>query len=371
MRILHITTRHLRGGAERNLAHTVGWQLAQGHEVEIALGCDSLDDGFPDGTVVHSIPELRREVAPQADLRARARLAALMTARGFDVVHTHQSKAGIIGRIAAANRSRTIVHTIHLPSFGPEYGRFRSHAFLAAERVCARKTDIFVAVGAELRREYQAAGVGHADEYLVIHSPIDIDRFAAVRGLDQKQRAEARKSLGLRPMGLVVATVGSLEPRKRIDLILRRLAPNVLESDVTIVVAGEGHERTRLEALATDLGIEDNTTFAGHVEDPERVFAAADVLVHASGLEGVPQVMIQALAAGMPVVATDTVGLREIPTALVTIVDPQGDGLGVAVSVIRPGAAPQLDISELANWRPEVVESGLSLLDLRLQQLMA
>src|SRR2546421_2639374 len=137
MRILHIATRHRRFGAERRLLHTIEYERRAGHDVELAVGPESDVSQVPADIPLHVVPSLVRSVRPYHDLAALRELRKLVD-RGFDIVHTHQSKAGVVGRLAARDRTKAIVHTVHMASFGPGYSRKDSAAFLAAERYCAR-----------------------------------------------------------------------------------------------------------------------------------------------------------------------------------------------------------------------------------------
>ena len=97
MRILHVVTRHRRGGAERNVLHTAMWEVRHGHDVHLAVGQDSILDEIPPGLSVHVIDRLVRSVSPSADLDAYRAIRLLVSTVGFDIVHTHQSKAGVLG----------------------------------------------------------------------------------------------------------------------------------------------------------------------------------------------------------------------------------------------------------------------------------
>jgi glycosyltransferase involved in cell wall biosynthesis len=365
MRILHVATRHRRGGAERNLLHTAEWELRRGHEVHLAVGRDSLVADVPDGLHVHVLRHLVRQVSPVEDLRALRSLQSLIGSGIFDVVHTHQSKAGILGRLAARGQSRRVVHTIHMASFGPSYGRIGSQSFLQAERLCARVTDVIVSVGNELREMYLAAGVGRPDQYLVVRSPIDIERFAQVRRVTTEERASARASLGL-PSGRVIVTAAALEPRKRVDLVIEALAPNLRSGSVVLAIAGDGDQRAALEGQVESFGLSGSVRFLGHVEDMPGLLSITDLLVHAASVEGVPQVVIQALAAGVPVVASEMIGVREVPEATVIVVDASGKGLSNAVRTTLSSPPDPVPLTAFDEWLSDGVDRGLANLHARL-----
>src|ERR1700759_3592938 len=129
VRILHIATRHRVGGAERNLLYTVSRQAARGFEVHVAVGTEDLEADFRPPIRFHPVGALVREVSPTCDRRATRDLRMLMRTQRFDVVHTHQSKAGAVGRVAALGIAPIVLHTAHMASFGPAYGRARSAVF--------------------------------------------------------------------------------------------------------------------------------------------------------------------------------------------------------------------------------------------------
>ena len=362
MRILHIATRHRRGGAERNLAHTTAWEVRQGHEVHLAVGRDSLVSEMPAGVTPHLVPELVRAISPVGDPAAYVALRRLIRRGRFDLVHTHQSKAGVIGRLAARGNAGRIVHTIHMASFGPAYNPVASASFLAAERLCARFTDRIVCVGGELRRMYLQAGVGRADQFLVIRSPIEVSPFAALRTATTEDRLAARVAFGLDPHVPVALVVASLEPRKRVDLVIRELAPRLSGQELALAVAGDGRQRESLVALVGELGLGQAVRFLGHLDEVVQLMGAADLLVHAATVEGVPQVVIQALAAGVPVVATDMMGLREIEGAPIRIVPRPGAGLGEMVGLVLGQRPDPLPIDALEPWTEAAVDAGVAAL---------
>ncbi|TAL09595.1 MAG: glycosyltransferase [Chloroflexota bacterium] len=359
VRILHIETRHRRGGAERNLLHTALWEADRGYEVHVALGPDSFLDEMPPSLTIHTIPSLRRAVSPVNDLRAYLQLKDLIRELRCDLVHTHQSKAGIIGRMAARGQVGTVVHTVHMASFGPAYRPASSHAFVRAERLCARWTNLIVSVGEELRQMYLEAGIGTAERTVVIRSPIELDNFALIRGWGASERREARHALRLPIDGNIAVVVASLEPRKRVGLVLTELAPLLRSGQLTLAVAGDGPERGTLERDSANLDVSDEVRFLGHVSDMPRLLGAADVLVHASTVEGVPQVTIQAMAAGLPIVATEMIGIHEIPSSGIAVVPKSGAGLRETVLRMTSEAARLVPMEDLAAWRSENIDAAL------------
>ena len=361
-KILHISTRFVRGGAERNMANLIKWESSQGHDVHVAIG-GSIAVPVPGATQIHQIAHLDRRVRPISDLRAALELRSLIRQGRFDVVHTHESKGGALGRLAARGSRAVIVHTVHMPSFGSAYGRVCSRAFGAVERFCARTTDIFIVVGEELRDIYLASGIGRPQQYLTLRSPIDVDHLARLRDRGSRVVRDARARLGMNPDVPVAASIGRLERRKRHALIIDELRELMIADRVQLLIAGEGPEEARLRELARRQGIADKVFFLGYVDALDDVFLAADVLVHASCLEGVPQVVLQALAAGIPVVATSVEGLREVDKAPITRIGREGSSFCSAVeNTLRdpPGPVP---LVWLDKWRASTISRSIEAID--------
>jgi glycosyltransferase involved in cell wall biosynthesis len=368
VRILHVTTRFLAdGGAERNLRHMIEWQRRCGHDVDLAAGAGASTRLFSDGDTVCVIDHLTRPIRVGNDLRALADLMRLIRVGRYDVVHTHESKAGALGRIAARANRRIVVHTVHMPSFGFGYGSVDSRGFQQIERMCARFTDKIVTVGAELRDFYLKSRIGRAEQYMVIHSPVDIDAFAQVREWDSARRREVRQTFGLQPETPVLLAVGALEARKRQRLLIKRIAPLLTSGEVQLVIAGDGPELDRLRSCASELGVGPSVRFLGYVHRLGDMFAAADVFVHASAAEGVSQALIQAVASGVPAVITEATGARELVTPAVAVIDTAGTQLVDVVRRFLSSRPVPLPLERLAPWRQRDVEKRLEQLDLFLE----
>jgi glycosyltransferase involved in cell wall biosynthesis len=248
-----------------------------------------------------------------------------------------------------------------MASFGVGYSRLASTAFLNAERACARATSYFVAVGQEIASAYIAAGIGRPEQYVVIRSPIDVRAFASARFQGSADRDAARRSFALPTSSRLILGCGLLEPRKRWSFVIRELAPLLRKGEATLALAGAGQEEAELKRLVADLGLGSAVRLLGYVHDLPRLFVSADLLVHASTSEGVPQVVIQAAAAGVPVVATEVTGLREVPGASVSIVPSGGGALlrECRCLLVRPRPEP-VPLTALEKWSPAAVAAALS-----------
>ncbi|MBA3735472.1 MAG: glycosyltransferase [Actinobacteria bacterium] len=338
------------------------WERQHGHTVHLASGIDTVPSEVPEGVILHVLPELRRAVKPFDDARAVRALRHLIHAHGFDVVHTHESKAGVVGRLAAAGRATVVIHSVHMASFGNGYSAPASAAFLAAERLCARFTSYFVTVGNELREYYLAHGVGRRDQYMTIHSPIDVRRYGKVREIRRFERIALRERFNLQPKPPVVVSVGRLEPRKRHDLVLERLAPLLRRGLVQFALAGQGPEFEALRQRCEHLGISRQVRLLGQIPNIDELLGCADLLIHASRVEGVSQVILQGLAAGVPIVATPVHGLAEVMGARVAVVRSDGSDLADAVKHILATPPEPVALKALDPWKPAEVDRRLQIL---------
>jgi glycosyltransferase involved in cell wall biosynthesis len=156
-----------------------------------------------------------------------------------------------------------------------------------------------------------------------------------------------------------LTAVGVLEPRKRHALIIELLAPLLRDGRAHLAVAGAG-DQAPLRVLARTLGVSEHITFTGHLDDITPLFGAADLLVHAAEVEGVPQVVLQGLAAGLPVVATKVAGLAEVRGSRVAVVPPSGKGLERAVDDQLNDPPPPAAPSGFADWSPEAVDLAIA-----------
>src|SRR6185437_5767376 len=196
-----------------------------------------------------------------------------------------------------------VLHTVHMASFGPAYGRARSAVFLALERRLARFTEKIVFVGSDLQHRYVTAKVVGPDRSVIIRSPIaNLTSLLRLRDQPAEHGRRARATLGIPAERKVILMVGALDRRKRHALAVTALAPLLLEGETDVLIAGQGPERAALETLCRGIGVADRVKFAGFVGDVAPLYAAADLFVHVSTLEGVPQSVVQATAAGVPVI---------------------------------------------------------------------
>jgi glycosyltransferase involved in cell wall biosynthesis len=251
-----------------------------------------------DGARVTVVPSLIRELHPVRDVVATLAIAAAIRRVNADVVVTHQSKGGVVGRVAAFVTARPAVHSLSMASFGDGYGRLEDRVFRAVERRLAPITSRFVASGDDLRRRFVAVGVP-AGKIRVVRSGLRLPEPL----VDD-----------MRPTAPTLLYLGSLDRRKNVLSLIPFLERTVELSSVRprLLVAGEGPLRDVLERGFRAAGLDADVELLGYVRDPDALIRSASCMVLLSSVEGLPQVLVQAAAVGTPFVSTDVDGAREL-----------------------------------------------------------
>jgi glycosyltransferase involved in cell wall biosynthesis len=315
MRIVHVVARLNVGGAALSILELAAGQRARGHDVLVVAGRvppneESLEYMASDLDVPYlNMPELGRELDPRADTAAIRRLRRLLREQRTDVLHTHTAKAGAVGRTAArlAGRSRpsAVVHTYHGHVLSGYFDTRRERVFRSIERGLAHWTDTLIAVTPEVRDELAAFGLP-ARKLVVVRYGFDLDaRVAAAPDARRRRREEA----GIPQDAFVIGWAGRLTAIK-LPLDLVRVAAAV--DGAQLVLLGDGEERSAVTALAATLGIADRVHLLGFRRDVGAWYAAFDTFLLTSANEGSPVVAIEALAAGVPVVATRAGGTAAV-----------------------------------------------------------
>ena len=272
------------------------------------------------------IPEMSREISLK-DVVTTWKLFRLLLRERPDIVHTHTAKAGTVGRVAGffyrwltpgvflgRPRACKFVHTYHGHVFHSYYGRFRTGAFLAVERMLARLvTDRVVVVSEQQKEEIGSKfRVGRADQIRVVRLGLDLGSFEAYAS----RRRRFRDEFGITDNTVLVGIVGRLTEIKNHELFLQsvaRLKTLALELGlVRFVVIGDGSLRESLERQARSLGVEQDVIFAGGRKDPEHFYPALDICALTSRNEGTPLTLIEAMANARAVIATTVGGVVDL-----------------------------------------------------------
>jgi glycosyltransferase involved in cell wall biosynthesis len=318
VRVVHVITRLIVGGAQENTLQTVADQhhlfaddvsLITGPPLgpEGSLMDRAQRDTFP----VFLVPELRRSVHPWRDWKSYRSLIRLLREIQPDIVHTHSSKAGILGRAAAAALGIPAVHTVHGASF--HYGQhpvlFR--AYVLAERWAALRTAHFISVADAMTSAYVGQRIDRPERFTTICSGFDVEPFLS----PPRDPAVVRAQWGLTPEHFVIGKVARLFHLKGHEFLLQA-APAIVAAhpQARFLLVGNGILREPLHRQIDKLGLADHFIFTGLVppEEIPELIHAMDVVVHTSQWEGLARVLPQASIAGKPVVTYDVGGAREV-----------------------------------------------------------
>jgi glycosyltransferase involved in cell wall biosynthesis len=346
-RIAQVITRLVVGGATVNTLYLCE-ALVDDYDVRVICGPDEGPEGSLRSEVesvapVTVVPSLRRDIHPRQDVRAVRSLRRVYDDWRPDIVHTHSSKAGIVGRLAAQPDRCRVIHTIHGWGHTPLDPAWRRTGFVALERLAAGRTHALIAQSNDVRDEGLTLGIGRPAQYEVI--PTGVDYQTRVSDFDAARDA-ARAELGLGD-GPVMGWIGRFTPQKDpVTLVstVRELAS--VRPDLRVVAVGDGPLREEAEREAERLGVASRMLFTGLRPDARSLYAAFDVVMQTSRWEGHPRVVQEAIAERVPVVATRAPGIGELVTPDIGYVAEQGDSSGLAKHVASvlddPRFAPPL-----------------------------
>jgi glycosyltransferase involved in cell wall biosynthesis len=308
IRVLHIITRIDVGGSSENTILSVtgmppeefacglvsGWTKEPPPEIARCLAEHTIQ--------WEVVPTMRREIHPLRDLRALRALRRLIREGRPTLVHTHTSKAGFLGRLAAhLEHVPHIVHTPHGHIFGGYFSPAATRVFIGMERLAARWTDRIVTLTNAEAEQHLALGIGRRAQFVTIPSGVDLDNIAsAVPGR-------------LAPHGPIIGTVGRLTSIKGHQHLIDAV-PEVLRRcpAAHVVLVGDGELRQALAERARLLGVDSRVSFTGYREDIPALIAGMDVFVLPSLNEGMGRVLVMAMALGKPIVASRVGGVPEL-----------------------------------------------------------
>lgn len=353
LRVLRLIARLNVGGPAR---HTIildqGLRL-RGLETLLVHGSLGSNEGSLEGLAqaagVHTlqVPELGRRISAWDDVRAFARIAVLIWRWRPDIVHTHTAKAGTLGRLAAliynllSRRSRrcAVIHTFHGHVFAGYFGPAGNAVVRSIERALARATDRVVVISPlqfdDITRRF---AIAPAAKVTVVPLGLELSHLLG-RSLGWRGM---RETLGFGPDEFVVGFTGRLVPIKDLSTLVRGVAQaRVRVPGIGLIIAGDGDERLALEQLVTDLGLASRTRFVGWQHELPELYAAMDLFVLTSRNEGTPVSLIEAMAAGVAVVATQVGGVPDVVDHGTTgILVPSGDPVAVGEAIAQTAADP-------------------------------
>ncbi|MBI3864327.1 MAG: glycosyltransferase family 4 protein [Planctomycetia bacterium] len=358
MQVVHIITRLILGGAQENTLLTVDDHHHVWHDGVTLITGPAIG---PEGSLIERaqarqldlriIPELRREIHPVRDWSSYRHIVRLLREISPQIVHTHSSKAGILGRAAAHHLRIPVVHTIHGSPFHAYQGWLAHEAYRRAEKWAANRCNRLISVCDAMTDQYVAAGIAPREKFTTVYSGMEVEPFLN----PPRPRDEIRRELGIGPEHVVVGKVARLfELKGHADVIAAARQVIVQNVNVRFLFVGDGLLRSDLERQIAQAGLTDKFVFTGLVP-PTRVpelIAGMDIVVHASLREGLARVLPQGLIAGKPVISYDIDGAREvvIPGETGFLLPPRAiDGMASALVQLAADAALRQKLGEIGR----------------------
>ncbi len=320
MKVAHIITRLILGGAQENTLITCKLLASRGHDVTLITGPALGPEGqlFKQTknqkykTIV--VNSLRRQINPIHDIPAYKEIKKILTQLQPDIVHTHSAKAGILGRFAAHSLDNTkVVHTIHGLAFHPHQNELINKFYIAVEKAAAKKTDAFISVADAMTNQALAAGIGQPERFTTAYSAIEENDF--LRPFSENLKRTFRHKYGIPDDAVVLITIARLFMLKGHDYIIesaKRLAKQY--KNVVWLFVGDGNLSHHYKKQVRELGLSEKIKFTG-LMPPHQIpvaIASSDILVHCSLREGLARTLPQAMLCGKPAISFDVDGAREV-----------------------------------------------------------
>ncbi|MCK4257000.1 glycosyltransferase family 4 protein [candidate division WOR-3 bacterium] len=315
IKVLHIITKLAVGGSQENTIFTCSMLDNNLYDTSILCGTERDEEGDLIGMAkdrkvpLFFIPELIRDINPVKDFTALLRIKKFIKNGKYDIVHTHTSKAGMVGRLAAKiDGVPVIIHTVHGWNFNDFMNPIKKNFYVLCERIAEKFTDKIIVVTKEDIKKGFKEGIRNKEKYEVIRSGIDLEQF-----FPRECNTVLKTELGLKKEDKVIGTVTRICPQKNIEDFIKiaDIVSNKVPNSKFLIV-GDGKERNRIEAKIKKLQLEDRVFITGVRSDIPEILSIFDVFVSTSLWEGLPRTIVEAIACGVPVIAYAVDGVREI-----------------------------------------------------------
>ena len=308
----------ITGGADENTLFTVQGLDKDRYEVDLIMG-EEFDESIlkrieDENINIIQIKGLKWKLNFLYDPIVLIKLIKLMRKNHYDIVHTHTTKAGILGRIAARIAGvPVIVHGLHGSTFEAFNSGLLNWLLFLFERLTGRFTDAYISVSKVLSEKYIEKGIGKKENYHTVYSGMELDKFYGVK--EKIDCGKKQRELGINSEDFVIGNVARLEERKGHKFLIdtfKKLIEKRKDRSLKLLIIGEGEERENLKNYVKEANLEEKVIFTGYREDVEELMAVMDLFVLTSLREGLPRVLVQAAAVGMPSIAFNVDGVPEI-----------------------------------------------------------
>ncbi|AQS59570.1 glycosyl transferase family 1 [Desulforamulus ferrireducens] len=345
IKILHVV-RPAAGGLKNHLINLVRYTDKNKFDVTVACppNCPLFEELTSLGIKTLPIP-LLGELSPTKDYAVVRTLVKYLHQSGTTILHAHSSKGALVGRIAAIiARTPVVLFTVHNSIFYEEWPQWKKSLFAYVERLLARFTDRIITVSEALKQELIENEKIPAKQISTIYNGIEVDKFTA-----KVDMLSIRKELNIPELGPVIGTIARLAPQKGVTYFLKA-ASLLKEYQVNFLVVGDGPLRESLEQEVIELGLQKRVVFTGNRENIADILSMMDIFVLPSVTEGLPLTILEAMAAGKPVVATRVGG---VPEAIV-------EGKTGLVVAPRDPEALAVALAGMLSERDKLIRMGLN-----------
>lgn len=326
MKIVHIITRLILGGAQENTLITCKLLAQRGHDVTLITGPAIGPEGElfnqtrGQGYKVITIDRLRRAICPWNDTISYFQIKKLLQQLQPDIVHTHSAKAGILGRFAGyslkgkwADNLPAVVHTIHGLAFHPYQSQLLNKFYIAAEKSAAKRTDFFISVADAMTKQSTAAGIGKPEQYVTAYSAIEKDDF--LEPISEEKKRDFRQKYEIDENAVVLVTIARLFMLKGHEYIIEsaKELSKRFEKCVWLFV-GDGNLSEHFKEQVRQLGLTEKVKFTGLLPPGQipLTIQSSDILVHCSLREGLARTLPQAMLCSRPAISFDVDGAKEV-----------------------------------------------------------
>lgn len=318
IKVAHIIARMITGGADENTLFTIEGLNKDMYEVDLITG-EEFDKNILNKIKNNNfntiqIKGLKWKLNFLYDPIVLLKLIKLLKKNRYDIVHTHTTKAGILGRIAShITGVPIIIHGLHGSTFQAFNSGLLNWLLFLFERLTGRFTDAYISVSNVLSEKYVEKGIGKKENYYTVYSGMRLDKFYDVR--EKIDCRKKQKELGINSRHFVIGNIARLETRKGQKFLLDALKKIIEDRKgyhLKLLIIGEGQDRESLVSYVKKLDLQDKVIFTGYRKDIEELMALMDIFVLTSLREGLPRVLVQAAAVGIPSVAFNVDGVSEI-----------------------------------------------------------
>jgi len=326
LRVVHIITRLILGGAQENTLITCKLLARRGHDVTLITGPAI----GPEGELFNQtknekydvivVPKMIRAICPLYDTISYFQIKKHFERLKPDIVHTHSAKAGILGRFAAhrlkgkwRENLPAVVHTIHGLAFHPYQSKWLNKFYIAVEKSAAKRTDSFICVADAMTEQALAAGIGQREKYVTAYSAIEEDAF--LNPVPEEERKSFRQKYGIPEDAIVLVTISRLFMLKGHKYIIESARQLSKQFDnILWLFVGDGNLADHFKEQVRQLGLNEKIKFTGLLPPSQIPLAiqSSDILVHCSLREGLARTLPQAMLCSKPAISFDVDGAKEV-----------------------------------------------------------